>query len=124
MKQFTMDGYVCGKVDTRSTNSGKEVTTFSINSPDHRKNQQTGEWENVPQFFRCQYWHKSDRDFKAFAIKDKAHLVISGDPKFEEWESEGIRKNRVTFNVRDLWPVERAEKSKSDEPVYDEDIPF
>lgn len=135
MKQFQMDGYVCGSVETRSTNSGKQITTFGVNSPERRKNQQTGEWESVPQFFDMQYWHKGDRDFRAPSITDKAHLVLVGEPRYESWTNkEGQKRSKVVFNVSDLWPVERAGSSSpsysAQEPEYHEaellpyDCPF
>lgn len=130
-----MDGYVCGKVETRTTASGKSVTSFGVNSPERRKNPQTGEWESVPQFFDCQYWHRSDRDWRVPQIAEKAHLVLVGEPRYESWEKDGQKRTKVTMNVRDLWAVERAEKAASapsygSEPeyveatYYDEAIPF
>lgn len=136
MKKFEMNGYVCGQIDTRSTAAGKQVTTFSVNSPERRKNQQTGEWENVPQFFNCQYWHRFDNDFRASSIRDKAHLVIVGEPRYEEWQKDGQKRSKVVFNVTDLFEVaQREERSAApsygaSQPeyvqaeVYDEDIPF
>lgn len=130
MKQFMMDGYVCGKLNTRTTQSGKSVTTFSLNSPERHKNRDTDEWESVPQFFSCQYWHKFDRDYRASEITDKAHLVITGEPTFQEWESDGKKYSKVVFNVRDLWVIKpRGEQPIQDteqdfDSVYDADIPF
>lgn len=128
MKQFQMDGYVCGQVEARSTASGKQVTQFSVNSPDRRKNQQTGEWESVPQFFRCQYWHKSDNDFRAALIRDRAHLVLVGEPRYEEWEKDGHKRNRVVFNVQHVFNDAKAVAPEPSQgyggDMYDEDIPF
>lgn len=127
MKQLFMDGYVCrNSVSTRSTSSGKEVTGFSVNSPDRRKNKQ-GEWESVPQFFECQYWHKSDRDFRADAIKEGAHLYIVGAPRYEEWEKDGSKRSKVVVNVQDVFeikPKDGAAPQKQEAALYDEDIPF
>lgn len=129
MKQFEMDGWVCGQIETRCTQSGKRVTEFSVNSPDRRKNQQ-GEWETVPQFFKCQYWHKSDNDFRAVRIADKAHLFLIGSPRYEEWEGQNGKRSRMLMNVRDLFPIE-AGKPHGEPAVgaveydaYGEEIPF
>ena len=126
MKQLFMDGYVCGNIETRSTGSGKEVTKFSVNSPDRRKNQQTGEWESVAQFFECQYWHRSERDFRVDAIKDKAHLYIVGEPRYESWETDNGKRSKVVVNVRDVFEIKAKGKvTQTSEPdLYDADIPF
>lgn len=125
MKSVYMDGYVCGNVETRSTASGKEVTKFSVNSPERRKNRD-GEWESVAQFFECQYWHRSDRDFRAAAIRDKAHLVLVGEPRYEAWETDGGKRSKVVMNVRDIFEIKPKEghAAKGDAPLYDDDIPF
>lgn len=129
MKQFEMDGWVCGQVETRSTQSGKQVTTFSVNSPDRRKNQR-GEWESVPQFFKCQYWHKSDNDFRAAKIAAKVHLFLVGHPRYEEWDGQNGKRSSTVFNVRDLFAIEgnaqqhvQADQYEQ-ETLCDEDIPF
>lgn len=138
MKQFQVDGYVCGKIETRSTKSGKLVTSFNVNSPDRRKNQQ-GEWESFPSFFSCQYWHRFDNDWRAAAIVDKAHVVMTGDLRYESWEKDGKKGSKVLLNVADLWPVEdrreAAPKASASQPEYyqatyyddpyaDENLPF
>ena len=116
MKQFQMDGYVCGSIDERSTRSGKLITTFSVNSPERRKNQQTGEWESIPMFFDCQYWHRFDNDFRAAQIADKAHLVVMGEPRFESWEKDGQKRSKVVFNVTDLFAIEGRKQTAA--PTY------
>lgn len=133
MKQFQMDGYVCGRIETRTTQSGKQVTSFSVNSPERRKNPSTGEWENVPQFFEAQYWHFGERDFKAAWIKENAHLVITGEPRFESWEKDNQKRSKVTFNVRDIFAIQPKDASPApvyaqativEDDYYTEDIPF
>lgn len=131
MKQFAMDGWVTnGRIGRRTTAAGREVVSFGINSPSRRKNQQTGEWESVPQFFDCEYWSRSERDFRAEQIKPGARLVLSGEPRYDEWQAQdGSKRSRTVFTVRDLWAVEggqqgRQRQQQPAEGVCEEDIPF
>lgn len=128
-KYFNMDGYVCGKVETRTSSNGKSVTRFTLNSPERFKDQ--GQWKTRPQFFKCQYWHRFDNDYRAGLIENKAHIQVTGEPHFDEWKDEnGRTKSMVRFNVREILPI----MNKSDvvipdvvdesESVYDADIPF
>lgn len=134
-KYFNMDGYVCGKIETRTTQSGNQITTFSINSPKRKK--QGEEWVYIPQFFNCKYWHKFDNDFRAAQITSKAHIHIAGEPDYEEWEKDGQKRSKVSFNVRDLFLIAPKDSTPSgsiedysapefntDVSVYDSDIPF
>lgn len=131
MKQFVMDGWVTnGRIGRRTTAAGKEVVSFGFNSPSRRKNQQTGEWESVPQFFDCEYWSRSDRDFRAEQITPGARLVLSGEPRYDEWRAQdGSKRSRTVFTVRDMWAVEggqqgRQRQHQPAETVCEEDIPF
>lgn len=138
-KYFSMDGYVCGEINTRSTSTGKLVTSFSINSPERRRNAY-GEWETIAHFFQCQYWHRGEHDYRAEFIKDKAHLQLSGEPRYEEWEGDYGKRSQVRFNARDLFliapkgtapapkqdpePEPQAEPEPEQATLYDDDIPF
>lgn len=128
MKQFVMDGWVTnGRIDRRKTATGREVVSFSVNSPSRRKNQE-GEWENVPQFFDCKYWSRSERDFRMGLIEPGMHLVLSGEPTYEEWQDhEGNKRSKTVFVARDVWPVAQqgqAAPQQTPEQAYEEDIPF
>lgn len=131
MKQFVMDGWVTnGRIGRRQTAAGKQVVSFGLNSPSRRRNQQTGEWESVPQFFDCEYWSRSDRDFRAEQITPGARLVLSGEPRYDEWQAQdGSKRSRTVFTVRDMWAVEggqqgRQRQQQPAETVCEEDIPF
>ncbi len=128
-KYFNMDGYVCGEIQTRTTSSGRSVTQFSVNSPERR--QIDGEWKTVPHFFKCQYWHRGDHGFRAGYIRDKAHVQMSGEPRYEEWEGEHGKRSCVRFNVQDLFLIAQKDSTPAQpqepEPttaLYDDDIPF
>lgn len=124
-RYFSMDGYVCGKIETRTTQSGKQLTEFGINSPDRKEID--GEWKSIPNFFNCIYWHHGDHDWRADAIKDRAHIHISGQPRYEEWEKDGHKRSAIKFYVDNLFLIagkNSAPAQNTDASVYDEDIPF
>ena len=84
MKDFVMDGYVCKGVEVRSTQAGKLVTKFTLNSPDYNRSTQQSE----PAFFRCEYWHNGQNDPKAANIVDGALLLVWGALRFEQWDDK------------------------------------
>lgn len=123
----TVEGYVCGRIETRATRSGREVTSFSLNCPKRRN--VNGEWQSQPRFFECQYWHSEGQDFRAPQIVEKAHLVVTGELEFEQWESNGSKRSKTLVNVRELVTVKpkdgyAAAPAPQQETVYDADIPF
>lgn len=100
MKDFVMDGYVCKGVEVRSTQAGKLVTKFTLNSPDYNRSTQQSE----PAFFRCEYWHNGQNDQKAANIVEGALLLVWGALRFEQWDdkSTGGKRSEIVCKVREI----------------------
>ena len=100
MKDFGMAGYVCKGVEVRSTQAGKLVTKFTLNSPDYNRSTQQSE----PAFFRCEYWHNGQNDPKAANIVDGALLLVWGALRFEQWDdkSTGGKRSEIVCKVREI----------------------
>ena len=133
MNQVTLEGYVCGQVRVSATKSGKQVTSFSLNCPKRRN--VDGQWQSQPRYFDCTYWHNEGNDFRAPQIADKAHLVVTGDLDWEQYDYNGQKRSKTSVNVRELLTIKpkdeqggyRAQQSApayEPAPLYDEEIPF
>lgn len=131
--------------ELRTTQSGMPVMSFGVAVNDRRKNNQTGEWEDHPNFIDCSM-------FGARAEKLNAHLskgtkvALEGRLRWSQWERDGQKRSRVEVIVDDIDLMQRRNNSASDgsnysaptaapqttEPevieasaaVYDEEIPF
>ena len=53
INRVEVSGNLTRDPELRSTASGMAVLTFGLASNDSRKNNQTGEWEDVPNFIDC-----------------------------------------------------------------------
>ena len=114
MKEFVMDGYVCKGAETRSTQSGRMVTKFTLNSPDYDRNAQ----KSTPAFFRCEYWHSGENDSKAAHIAEGAVLLVWGSLGYDQWEDKsGNKRSGTTFKVRELGLV-RQPNVRAAQPAY------
>ncbi|ACV56556.1 single-stranded DNA-binding protein [Eggerthella lenta] len=99
MKDFVMDGYVCKGVEVRSTQAGKLVTKFTLNSPDYNRSTQQSE----PAFFRCEYWHNGQNDPKAANIVEGAVLLVWGSMRFDQYtDKAGNKRSETAFKVREI----------------------
>ncbi|MEG0991486.1 MAG: single-stranded DNA-binding protein [Gordonibacter sp.] len=100
MKDFVMDGYVCKGADTRSTQTGKLVTKFTLNSPDYDRSSK----QSTPAFFRCEYWHSGPNDPKAANIAEGAVLLVWGAIGYDQWEDRntGAKRSETVFKVREI----------------------
>ena len=99
MKDFVMDGYVCKGVEVRSTQAGKLVTKFTLNSPDYNRSTQ----QSDPAFFRCEYWHNGQNDQKAANIVEGAVLLVWGSMRFDQYtDKAGNKRSETAFKVREI----------------------
>jgi single-strand DNA-binding protein len=123
---YVISGNITKDPELRATNSGTPVCNGSICYNSRRKGQ-SGDWEDVPNFF----------DFVAFgkvaevlARKQKGEkILLNGELTQRSWESkEGERRSKVELLVREFVDAPRqnaAQKpAKDDSGEFEEDIPF
>lgn len=135
INHVTLEGYVTKGAETRATQSGRELTKFTLNCPKRRK--VGGEWKSEPRFVRCVYWHVAEgQDFKAPQIVEGARLVVTGEIDFEQWEGrDGQKRSENPVNVREVVTVAQRENGASQpartaqggayQPdLYEDDLPF
>lgn len=114
------------------------VLQFGIAVNDRRKNNQTGEWEDVPNFFDVVVWGARGESLARFLSKG-SKVVISGRLRWSQWQnSEGQNRSKVEIVAED---VEFMSSRSADQPsgsapyaapqpahvpveVLGEDIPF
>ena len=122
VNQVAVTGNLTRDVELRSTQGGTAVLSFGIAVNDRRKNQQTGQWEDVPNFFECVTFGN-----RATALSDiltkGMKVAIAGKLHYSSWEKDGDTRSKLEVIVKE---IEVLPKYK-DEPYHEEtysDIPF
>jgi len=143
MNDVTISGNLTRDAETKKTSSGLNVIRFGMAVNDRRKNQQTGEWEDVPNYIDVTRF-MSDGQLNAFFRGwDKgARAVVHGKLHYSSWEKDGQKRSKVDVVADTVEIVSRAKQeteasyvpsAPSPIPVgaipvtgdvYDEDIPF
>jgi len=90
------------------TTSGKCIVKFSgcYNS---RKKNTSGDWENVPNWFDCQWWHESSDDKNLLM---KGNLVkVKGELRQEKWADKQTNQPRykIYINVSEVKLLDKNE---------------
>lgn len=132
--------------ELRATQSGSQVLSFGIAVNDRRKNQQTGEWEDYPNFVDCTMFGTRAEKIANYLAKG-SKVAIEGKLRYSSWEKDGERRSKlevivdeiefmscrdeqggavistpVPAHVRPAAPRQAAPVAAAE--VYDEDIPF
>lgn len=132
--------------ELRATQSGSQVLSFGIAVNDRRKNQNTGEWEDYPNFVDCTMFGTRAEKLANYIAKG-SKVAIEGKLRFSSWERDGERRSKLEVIVDEIefmsrrgeqdgavistptpapaQPVSRRKAAPvAAVEVYDEDIPF
>ena len=145
INRVNISGNLTRNAELRSTASGTQILSFGVAVNDRRKNQQTGEWEDVPNFVDCVVFGARAEPLSRFLSKG-AKVAIEGKLRYSSWESkDGGKRSKLEVVVDEVEVVGRSKGAGSgtyQQPtaqpaqqaftpstppaaaVYDEDIPF
>ena len=125
----------------RSTSGGMSVLSMGVAVNDRRKNQQTGEWEDYPNFVDCTMFGTRAEAVSRFLAKGNK-VAIEGKLRYSSWEKDGQRRSKLEVVVDEIEfmsqrqgaaapaaaPVATPAPAPAAAPpsveLYDEDIPF
>ena len=122
--------------ELRSTASGMPVLGFGVAVNDRRRNPQTQEWEDYPNFIDCTMFGSRAESVNNYISKG-SKVAIQGKLRWTQWERDGERRSKIEVIVDQIeFMSGGAPKTlRSDVPapvptmaaqasVYDQDIPF
>lgn len=97
--------------ELRATPGGTAVLRFGVAVNSRRKNQQTGRWEDCPNFIDCAMFGARAEKIAGYLDKG-AKVAIKGELRYSAWEGrDGQRRSKVEIVVEDIEFMSRAENS-------------
>ena len=147
INRVVISGNLTRDPELRSTAGGLPVLGFGVAVNDRRKNQQTGEWEDYPNFIDCTMFGARAESLSRFLSKG-TKVSIEGKLRWSQWEREGQKRSKIEVIVDELEFMSSRNDSSSyggghtggysapaaapaaapvvdaSSSVYDEDIPF
>ena len=150
INRVIISGNLTRDPDLRSTASGMAVLSLGVAVNDRRRNQQTGEWEDYPNFVDCTMFGTRAESLARFLSKG-TKVTIEGKLRWSQWERDGQKRSKLEVVVDDLEfmssrnggqqggynnggygnqssapaaPAPAAPVIETSSSVYDEDIPF
>ena len=103
--------------ELRSTAGGTAVMSFGIAVNDRRKNQQTGEWEDYPNFIDCTMFGARAQSVSRFLSKG-SKVAIEGKLRWSQWERDGQKRSKIEVFVDEIEFMSRQQGQLGSEPVY------
>lgn len=110
--------------EIRRTAGGTAILGFGVAVNDRRKNQQTGEWEDYPNFVDCTMFGTRAEKMAGMLTKGTKVCII-GKLRYMSWERDGQKRSKIEVIVDDIELMSRRETASA--PVtedIDEGLPF
>lgn len=143
INRVIISGNLTRDPEIRKTAGGMPVLGFGVAVNDRRRNQQTGEWEDYPNFIDCTMFGARAEAVSRFLSKG-SKVAIEGKLRWSQWEREGQKRSKIEVIVDEIefmtsrdgngGSYSQASRQSAAIPmqappvvnasVYDEDIPF
>lgn len=131
LNTVSIGGNLCRDAELRATASGMAVLTFSVAVNESRKNQQTDEYEDYPNYVDCTMFGRRAESISRYLTKG-TYVALTGRLHQNRWKNkDGQNRSNLDVTVDNIHFESRGERDggyeQQQEPpadLYDEDIPF
>ena len=146
INRVIISGNLTREPELRATQGGTSILTFGVAVNDRKRNPQTGEWEDVPNFVDCVLFGSRAESVVKFLTKGMK-VAIEGKLRYSTWDSNGQKRSKLEVVVDDIEFLSQSKaqngprRQQADNysgqgqsvpnsgrqapaDVYDEDIPF
>ena len=102
INRVSISGNLTRDPELRGAASGTQILSFGVAVNDRRRNQQTGEWEDVPNWVDCVVFGARAEPLSRFLSKG-AKVAIEGKLRYSTWESkEGGKRSKLDVIVDEV----------------------
>lgn len=96
----------------RATQSGTQILSFGVAVNDRRRNPQSGEWEDVPNFIDCVVFGNRANALQRFLAKGMK-VAIEGKLRWSQWEKDGQKRSKIEVIVDEVEFLAGQQKAES-----------
>lgn len=140
INRVTLSGNLTRDPELKATQGGTQVLRMGIAVNERRKNQQTGQWEDYPNFVDLTMFGTRAEAVSKF-LRKGIKVAVDGKLRYSSWERDGQRYSKLEVIVDELDIMSSAQGKQSNGAtqgaqapvsapqsapvdVYDETIPF
>ena len=121
INRCNISGNLTRDPEMRALRNGTQVLSFGVAVNDRRKNPQTGDWEDYPNFVDCTMFGTRAEAVGRYLSKG-TKVAIEVKLRYSSWEKDGQRRSKLEVIVDEIELMSQRQQAPAD--VYDEDCPF
>ena len=123
-------------MEVRRTPSGMPVVMFGLAVNERKRNPQTGEWDDVANFFDVTAFGERWEKLAQFVPKG-SKVTVKGKLRYSTWEKDGQRRSKVDVVADEIEPPAKNKQPQQshqsygysqpqyvEASIYDDDLPF
>lgn len=100
INRVNISGNLTRDPELRQTTSGTAILRFGVAVNDRRRNQ-SGEWEDVPNFVDCVVFGNRAEPLSRFLSKG-SKVAVEGKLRYSSWERDGQRRSKLEVVVDEV----------------------
>ncbi len=101
INRVNISGNLTRDPELRATAGGTQVLSFGVAVNDRRKNPQTGDWEDYPNFVDCTMLGTRAEAVSRYLSKG-TKVAIEGKLRYSSWERDGQRRSKLEVIVDEI----------------------
>lgn len=102
INKVMVTGNLCRDPEIRRTANGTAILGFTVAVNDRRRNQQTGEWDNVANFFDCSLFGNRAEGLERYLSKGMK-VAIEGKLRQSQWQAQdGSKRSKIEIVVDEI----------------------
>lgn len=101
INRVMISGNLTRDSELRQTGSGMSVLGFGVAVNDRRRNPQTGDWEDYPNFIDCTMFGARADAVARYLVKG-TKVSIEGKLRWSQWERDGQKRSKIEVIVDEL----------------------
>ncbi len=101
INRVIISGNLTRDPELRQTASGMPILGFGVAVNDRRKNSQTGEWEDCPNYIDCTMFGARAQSLSQYLSKG-SKVAIEGKLRWSQWERDGQKRSKIEVIVDEL----------------------
>lgn len=101
INRVTLTGNLTRDPEMRATSNGAQIMSFTIAVNDRRRNQQTGVWEEYPNFVGCVMFGRRAEALGRYLAKGRK-VAVEGSLRYSTWTSDGSKRSKLEVVIDDL----------------------
>ncbi|OKY81520.1 MAG: hypothetical protein BHV62_01515 [Eggerthella sp. 51_9] len=124
INKATITGNITRDPELRQTQGGTSVLAIGVAVNDRRKNQQTGEWEDYPNFIDCTIFGNRATGV-APHLEKGMKVAIEGKLNQSRWQAEdGTNRSKIEIIVDEIEFMSRQQGQTASKPVQQQPQQF